>query len=478
MNIYSLLPLCWIMLFSGTCLAQDPLLPSKPNQEIIAIKIDSIAGAFLEQGNLTGVSIAVVFDEETLYHSTFGYADLEKTQPLSNKHYFLMASISKLVGATVVMKLVEEGKLSLDQSLEELVPDFPHPHQARKIKLRHLISHTSGLQDYAAVIDSIYIKTRQDPTKEDYYKFYKEHELLFEPGSNYAYSNSGFRLMAMIVERITGQTFQSEVDRIINRPSGIDLQLIAKRHSDPLMAPYYEFQKNKFQHIPHWTWIKGDGGLTATSRDLALFPFKWIDETIVSKKSLEEMCRSTPLGNGMTSGYGLGVRTGNLEGEPVIGHTGGNKSFKSVMQYFPQRKMSVVVMVNTDNTTSDALYIAGFVALAALEKPVPELQEAMEGLQTNYEGEYERFQYGSSRASHTIYQNDEGQLYRKSTGSESKGLHLYHLGGHVFAPQTFPMDRIIFETDTKGNVLGFREYYNGFFFRAPVKVRPKAMSTK
>ncbi len=478
MNIYTLFPLCWIMLFSGKGLAQGPLLPSKPNRKIIAVKIDSIAQSFLEGGKVNGISIAVLQNEEVLYNKTVGHADLAKTQPLSNQHYFLMASISKLVGATVVMKLVEEGKLSLEQTLSDLLPDFPRTDQAQKIKLSHMLSHTSGLQDYASVIDSAYIKTRQDPTVEDLYNFWTDHELTFEPGSNFAYSNSGFWLMGRIVERVTGHDFQEEVDRIINRPARVDLKLISLRNSHELMAPYYELQEDKFQHIPHWTWIKGDGGLTATSLDLARFAFKWADESIISKESLEKMCRPTPLGNGMTSGYGLGVRTGNLEGEPVIGHTGGNKSFKAVMQYYPQRNMSVVVMVNTDNTTSDAFYIAGFVALAALEKKVPELKESTEAIQSNYEGEYARFQYGSSRASHTLYLHNNGRLYRKSTGSKSEGQHLYHLGGPVFAPESFPMDRIIFETNINGNVLGFREYYNGFFFRAPLKVKSKTTSTK
>ena len=476
---HQLLPVAYFL--SLILLSATQITPQGPETEdSLTTRIDSIAQAYMDGGKVTGISIAVLQDQKVLYNRTVGHADLDKKQPLSNQHYFLMASISKLVGSTVVMKLVEEGKLSLDQTLAELLPDFPRPGQAQKIKLRHLLSHTSGLQDYAAEIDSAYIKTRQDPTKADYYGFLENHDLLFEPGSNFAYSNSGYLLMAMIVERITGQDYQSEVNRIINQPADVDLQLIALRNVDPLMAPYYELNGDTFKHIPHWTWIKGDGGLTATSLDLARFAFKWTDGSIISKNSLEQMSAPTALGNGMTSGYGLGVRTGNLEGEPVIGHTGGNKSFKAVMQYYPQRNMSVVVMVNTDNTTSDAFYIAGFVALAALDKPVPNLKGLEVTLPAgNFEGDYKRYGYGSDKAYHTIYKDKMGRLYRKTRNSKSNGQRLYHLGDQQFAPENFPMDRIIFETDAQGEVLGFNEYYNGFFFRAPMKLSVEnAMSDK
>ena len=233
--------------------------------------------------------------------------------------------------------------------------------------------HTlQGLPEYSRFIDSVYVKRRVPPEKEDFYKVFKENPLIFEPGTNYKYNNSGFLLMGMIVEKITGNTFESEIDRIINKPTGLNFSLISESTSDPKMTKYYELQGDEMIPEPHWTWIKGDGGMTATARDLALFPFKWAQGAIISDGSYRQMIAPTLLKDGLLTGYGLGVRNGIFECEQFIGHTGGHKTPKSVMSYFPEKQLCIVVMVNTDNTTSHARKIFANVALAVLDKEYPD----------------------------------------------------------------------------------------------------------
>ena len=111
---------------------------------ILDEKIDSIGNHFIEGGKVLGFSIAVVQRGETIYNKGFGHVDTARTKPVTPDTRFLLASISKLVGTTLVMKLVEEGKLSLDDTLLELLPDFPNREMANGIKLHHLLSHTSG----------------------------------------------------------------------------------------------------------------------------------------------------------------------------------------------------------------------------------------------------------------------------------------------------------------------------------------------
>lgn len=438
-------------------------------REELKAKIDSIGSSYIQSGKVKGISIAVGNPEGTVYNAGYGHIDSLNTMPVSGEHYFLMASISKLVAATMVMKLVEENKLSLDQTLAELLPDFPNPGQAQSIALRHLLSHTSGLMDYAMDVDPVYLETGRNPDKSDYYQFFETHPLFFEPGEFYSYSNSGFVLLPMIIERVTGKSFSSELNRIINEPTGLNLALIADRINDPKMSPYFELVDSTMVATSHWPWIKGDGGLTATAEELSRFPFFWADGSIISKRSFGLMTQPFVLRNGIETGYGLGVRTGKFEGEKVIGHTGGNKSGFAMMMYLPEQEMSIVVMVNTDNTPADAITIIGPVALAVLNRKVPEpgkIEKENIDL-TKYEGTYLLHEYKNSSFDtlQAYIHPEDGHLYMKRSNSSIDGLKYYALGNHSFTYDEYPMDRVIFQMDADGRAVAFSNYWNGMFQR-------------
>jgi len=453
-----------ILFFS--CKQNENKIGHEINKGIVG-KINTIGENYIDDGNVMGISIAVLKQGDTLYNRSFGFVDSTKTKTATKDNIFLLASISKLIGATMTMKLVDEQKLSLDNTLYELLPDFPNTEQAKKIQLKHLLSHTSGLQDYANVIDSIYLLTRIDPTKEDYYKFFNEHELDFEPGSNFNYSNSGFLLMAMIIERVTGNRFEDELERIINKPLNLNLKLIAENIYNPKTSTYFELKDSLIVPEPLWLWIKGDGGLTTTAIELAQFPSKWANGNIISKQSFKKMITPFVLNDGLLSGYGLGVRTGEFEGEKVIGHTGGHKSGWAVMKHFPEKDISIVVFVNTDNTPADALTIAGFVSLAVLGKEIPDL-EKMENTDEDlakFVGTYkEQINYYTNATPISIVKyDDETHLYKKRIGTDSKGTKLFYLGNNTFAHKSYPMDRMIFDVDSTGKILAYKEYWNGLF---------------
>lgn len=433
----------------------------------LELEIDSIGNAYIREGATKGFSIAVVRGQDTLYNRGFGYVDSLNEVRTTNAHRFLMASISKLITATIIMKLADEDKLSLDQTLAELLPEYPNRAQAEKIQLFHLLSHTSGLLDYALVLDSIYIETGRVPTKEDYYHFFNTHDLLFEPGTVYAYNNSGFWLAAMIIERVTGNAFTAEVDRVINKPTGLNLMHISEAVKQPEMSTYFELRDSVLHPTRHWTWFYGDGGLTSTSIDLAHFPHYWSNGTIISRESFQKMCAPVVFNNGITSGYGIGVRNGTFASRPVYGHTGGDQSIYAVMMFFPEDSLSVVVFDNTNRSTTSALDIIGPVANAALGLDAPNLEEMQlpdEDL-SRYAGEY--LQYG-----YVYYEPDtfdisfnpeDRHLYRKRKGSGSQGQKLYHVGEHEFAYAEYPMDRIVFELDDAGQAVAYKVSYNGLY---------------
>ncbi len=256
MNIYNFIIIIFIIFLYGC--DQESNINVSQYSSIMEAKIDSIGDRFIEQGKVVGISIAVMKGQDTLYNNSFGFVDSLRIMPAKNDDIFLMASISKLVGATMVMKLVEEGILNLEDKLIDLLPDFPNSDQAKQIKLRHLISMTSGLKEYAPTIDSIYFSSGVHPTKEDFFDFFNSHGLDFEPGSFYKYSNSGFLLMSMIIEKATNSSFESQIEKIINEPTGLNFKLISERLKDSEMTDYFELTDSFIIYRPHLPWIKGD----------------------------------------------------------------------------------------------------------------------------------------------------------------------------------------------------------------------------
>ena len=438
-------------------------------KSLLELKIDSIGLGYIQENRTKGFSIAVVKGKDTLYNRGFGYIDSLNSIKTSNDHLFLLASISKLMTATLVMKLVEEGKLSLNQTLHELLPDFPNQSQAKKIKLYHLLSHTSGLMDYAIEIDSIYLETGINPTEKDYFNFFGVHELLFEPGTFYSYTNSGFLLAKMIIEKVTGNSLQSEINRVINNPIDLELTLIAEAIENPKLSTYFELVDTAIVSRKHWSWISGDGGLTSTAIKLATFPLNWSNGNVLSNESFKKMCAPIELESGVKTGYGLGVRNGTFTNETIVGHTGGDLSAYAVMMFFPEKELTVVVFDNTNNSSTSALHIIGDVALAALGKEKPEIKKLQDQHSdiSPYIGIYEQYGYKDRKAVvYEIFKNEEdGHLYRKRIRSESKGQKLFYLGNHEFAYESYPLDRIKFELDEKGNPMAYKVYYNGLFMR-------------
>lgn len=429
----------------------------------LSIRLDSIGQSFIASGEILGFSVAIMQGADTLFNKGFGYSDIERTKSVTSETRFLLASVSKLIGSTVVMKLVDEGKLSLDQTLGELLPDFPNPEQAQKITLRHMLSHTSGLQDYAVAIDSAYVKTRVDPTKEDVYDFLRDKKLFFEPGSDYSYCNTGFYLMGLIVEKVTAQPFQYSIDRIINKPTGMDLRLIAEAVHNPLMSQYWERKDSVFIPKPHWTWIKGDGGLTATAGMLAQFPRAWAAGKIISKDAFETMVLPTTLTNGIETGYGIGVRNGEFFGERIIGHTGGNKSPYAIMVFFPESDMTFVCFMNTDNTPRNIRRVFAGFATAALGREVPNFSDQKDKVETDinrYADTYQNFDYKMENTVAINFSEQDRQL-QYCMGSEC--FKMYELGNHKFWIEEWPYDFVAFNVDEKGEVLALQEYYTGFY---------------
>ena len=446
--------------------------------EPLAVRIDRIAEAALEDGPVAGLSIAVFRGEEPLFANGYGSADLATQQAATAATVYDIASVSKPFTALAILKLVDEGKLGLTQRLSELLPEFPDPDQGRLITVRQLLNHTSGLNDYLAA-DFLRFRRSGSPaaplTASFVLDYLGNRPLDARPGTEWQYSNSGFYLAGMIIERVAGQSWGAYIRDEIARPLGLHATVPCDSLARGGHAVGYNATGGDFQPEDYYAeaGVQGDGGLCSTVLDLGRLPAALAGSRLVREDLVREMMQPTTLEDGATIDYGLGIRLGELGRHPLWGHTGSIlESYVSTLVHYPNENVTIAVLLNTADTTVDALVIEGLVAQEVLP-----LEDAGTGIAVPldaaslYVGEYLGERDGNfgtiepveatDRLRYRIIETDR-QLARVTAGASHPPLELVFLGNHSFGRRDWPLDRFVFDV-ANGRVRGYSEYYNGIF---------------
>jgi CubicO group peptidase (beta-lactamase class C family) len=270
-------------------------------------------------------------------------------------------------------------------------------------------------------------------------------------------------MLGLIIERVSGQSYESFVREKIALPSGMNTtfqcgdQLIPSEMTRGYDVADGKLVPSRMYYEPN---VRFDGGMCSTVSDLAKLPAALGRGTVLSVAAFDQMSEPTQLANGVTVDYGLGVRRGFVAGTRLWGHTGGWNSFWSTLAYYPVDDIAIVVLVNTDNSAEDALTIEGKVAEVVFEMgnrvpadlPLPPGIARM--LSGDYQGEDGRVQILEK----------EDHLSRKIGGSERPAVNLLYKGDYIFGRPDYPLDRVLFHV-VDGKSLGLSEYYNGVFYR-------------
>ena len=431
--------------------------------------IDSIAATALVQGPIAGMSIAVMRGDDLIVSRGYGFADLEKGVVATADTVYDIASVTKLLTAAAIMRLVDAGRLRLEDDLATRLPVFPNREQGRRITVRHLLSHTSGLHDYEAADTERWLAEGTPLTESFVLDFLRDRPLDFEPGTRWSYSNSGFYLLGLIIQHLTGRDYGRYVREeialplgltdtfVCDQPLALDRRTRGYRPGEGALVPSRLFTPRN---------IMGDGGLCSTAVDLARLPGALRQRNVLSKAALAGMMQPTELAGGVAVDYGLGVRRGVLAGHPLWGHTGGMRTYWAVLVDYPDDDVIVVVIVNTDGAEADALTIEGRIARAVLDLGEPALRDlplSQDEIQV-YSG---LFEDGTSRVR---FLGEDSRLRRAAQDSSHPPRSMLHQGNGVFGWSEYPMDRIVFHV-AGGRTVGVSEYYNGLFatFRRAVK---------
>jgi CubicO group peptidase (beta-lactamase class C family) len=299
----------------------------------------------------------------SIYHKTFGFRNFETKTALDTTSIFELASVSKQFTAMIIMMLKVEGKLNYDDLVEKYIPHLLYPN----ITIRHLLSHTSGLPDYQAIMDAHWDKTKVANNNDiiEYLKKYHP-EKMFKPNEKYEYSNTGYVLLASVAEKASGKDFITMSQQRIFAPlkmTSTNIRSLEEKRSIENFALghiYVEEKKrfiraDSFPSSNYTIWLgnrKGPGRISSTASDLLKWDQALYTEQLIKKETLAEAFTPTKLKNDSISFYGFGWEIKN-NGKTVL-HTGDNPGYKTeIIRHIDQNKTLIVLSNNAHSNFSN-----------------------------------------------------------------------------------------------------------------------------
>lgn len=322
-----------------------------------------------------GAAIIVVKDGSVLFRKAYGMANLELGVALQPEHVFALASLSKPFTAAAVLKLAEEGKLSLSDDITRFLPTYPT--HGNKITIEHLLTHTSGLSALSETSDYRAAAAQESPLVDVLDDWIKDLPPDFAPGERWAYSNWGYNLLGAIIERAAGTTYATYLDDRLFKPAGMTHTAYNdRRRIIPMRATGYEQQGDQIVNlapIRYRVFLPGGAAtLVSTVDDLA----RWNDALdtgrVLSPESTERMFTSFKLKDGSETHYGYGWDLGSYEGHRVQEHAGGTFGFLSYMVRMPQDHVFVAALTNRSFAAPPIQATTHRIAAIAMGSPVSE----------------------------------------------------------------------------------------------------------
>ena len=340
--------------------AQDPL----------PARIDAIVAEELADESSAGVAVEVIHKAKVIVRKGYGKANVELDVPMTERNVFRIGSITKQFTAAGIMRLVERGKLKLDDDVGKLLPDAPL--HGKHVTVAQLLTHTSGIKNYTELKE---LQRGLPLPPERLYTLLKDQSFDFEPGQGWHYSNSNYYLLGLIIEKVSGKKYRDFLrDEVIARAG---LKNTSYCDNDPIIP-------NRAQgYTPDGPRLKNAspidmsapfaaGALCSTVDDLVVWAQALAGGKVVSAASYAKM--TTPVkvpGDGKGPQYGFGLGLGDREGHRRIAHNGGINGFTSRLTSFPDDGLVVAVLANTDGGLPDPITARIVGEVLGMKTPVP-----------------------------------------------------------------------------------------------------------
>lgn len=306
--------------------------------------------AELETDKAPGFSLIVLKNNAEVFKKNTGFANLEKSEYIKESTIFRVASLSKQFTAACILILEQKGMLSLDDPLDYYFPEFPD--YAEKITLRNLIHHTSGIRDFFKLADLSGFKEEDFNSDQAVLEMIsRQKRLNFEPGTDMLYNNSGYFLLGLIVEKVSGLSIQKFSEEFIFKPLGMaNTNFYCKEIKDKnnrALGYKKELSANtSYQPYDSDLKIAGDGGLFTTVEDLTKWDRNFYHNKLTIKNFAARMYKRGRLKNGELLDYAFGLEHSTIFGNDCISHSGAYVGYRSAILRIPSKQLSVICLGN------------------------------------------------------------------------------------------------------------------------------------
>lgn len=328
------------------------------NDADAAKQIDELFSAY--NSTTPGVAVAVVKDGKIVFKKGYGTANLEYGLPITPRTVFQIASVSKQFTAFSIYLLEKQGKISIDDDVRKHISEMPD--FGKTVRIKHLLSHTSGIKDQAALMTLAGWRSGDVATTQNVLRFLsRQKELNFEPGSQYLYSNSGYTLLAEIVKRVSGRSFAEFTKKNMFEPLGMtdtqfydDYERMVKNRADS-----YELENGTYKKKPLTDSTAGAGNLYSTVEDLAKWVLNFEKPVVGDAELIKRFNEPSLLNNGERVVYGItestpiyhakGQNNWNYRGLRLMSHGGHAAAFRTFLGRFPDKRLAVVALSNDEH---------------------------------------------------------------------------------------------------------------------------------
>ena len=329
---------------------------------MLEAKVDSVATQILKSTGVPSASVAVVQHGRLVLAKAYGSSRIDPQAPATPDMRYGIGSISKQFTAAAILLLQQEGRLGIDDPVGKYVPGLS---RGNEVTIRQILSHTSGYQDFWPQ-DYLMEPMKQNAAPQSIMDRWAKQPLDFEPGVRWQYSNTGFVLAGMIVEKVSGMPFFQFIQKRLLDPLGMKS---ARDFDSNPRAPdaigYIRYGLGPLRPAPDAGkgWMYGAGELAMTAGDLAKWDISLIHRSVLSPASYRSMFAATLLKNGASSNYGLGVFTQMSGGHFLVEHNGEVSGFTAENFVYPEDSAAIVVLTNQDAAPASGAIASGIARL-------------------------------------------------------------------------------------------------------------------
>ncbi len=307
----------------------------------------------LSSTRIPGMAVCVVRRGNVVLAKGYGFANMELSVPASEHTIFELASLTKPFTAGAIMMLVEEGRLSLEDRLPKYFAGAPP--SWTNVSVEHLLRHTSGFGDFFS-IPELRSKSgfawEREIEMPDFLPILFRVPIQSEPGEKWSYSNLGYYLLGLIIEKVSGESYEDFLKRRVLEPLHMtETRRMSRMAIVPERASGYTWYDQVLRNAAYTSvsWAYSEGGLVSSASDLAKVEEGFFGEKLLTRPTLERMWQPSRLTDGTVANYGIGWNVGSDPRRRQVYHSGNKPGFAAIIHRYLDESLTVVVLANVDN---------------------------------------------------------------------------------------------------------------------------------